>query len=104
MRRWIGHGRGSNLGTESALPLDDAPRDVLGEHLDEQRLAIDDELDGLLEELGEARHVHALLIGSEIDGAVDHRGHDRLRVATTDANRFLHARDTRAREGERDLR
>ena len=97
-------GADPDLGPESALPLDDASRDVLGEHLDEQRLAIDDELDRLLEELGEARHVHALLIGSEIDGAVDHRGHDRLRVATTDANRLLHARDTRAREGERDLR
>ena len=72
-------GADPDLGAERALPLDDAARDVLGEHLDEQRLAIDDELDGLLEELGEARHVHALLIGSEIDGAVDHRGHDRLR-------------------------
>ena len=92
-----------DLGRERPLALDDAARDVLGEHLDEQRLALDDELDRLLEELGEARHVHALLVGGEVDRAVDDRGHDGLGVAAPDANRLLHAGDACAREGERDL-
>ena len=112
LRREPGDGRSAvdrplgadpDLGAERALPLDDAARDVLGEHLDEQRLAFDDELDRLLEELGEARHVDALLVGGEIDRAVDHGGHDRLGVAAADANRLLHAGHARARERERDL-
>ena len=64
---------------------------------------VDDELDRLLEELGEARHVDALLVGREVDGAVDHRGHHRLGVAAADAHRLLDAGDAGAREGERDL-
>ena len=92
-----------DLRAERSLALDHVARDVLGEHLDEQRLALDDELDRVLEELGKARHVHALLIGGEVDRAVDHRGHDGLGVSTTDANGFLHSRDARARERERDL-
>ena len=53
------------------LALDDVRRDVLREHLDEEGLADDDLLDRLLEELREARHVHALLRGVEIDRALD---------------------------------
>ena len=92
-----------DLGLERPLPLDDARGDVLREHLDEQRLAGDDDVDRLLEELGEARHVHALLVGGEVDRAVDDRRHDRLRVAAPDPHRLLHAADAGARERERDL-
>ena len=92
-----------DLRAERALALDDAARDVLGEHLDEERLALDDELDRLLEELGEARHVDALLVRSQVDRAVDHRRHHRRGVAATDAHRLLDARDAGAGEGERDL-
>ncbi len=76
---------------------------MLREHLHEQRLARDDDVDRLLEELGEAGHVHALLIRGEVDRAVDDRGHDRLGVAAADAHRLLHARDAGLRERERDL-
>ena len=55
-------------------------RDVLGELLDEQRLADHELVDRLLEELGEARHVHALLRGVEVDRAVDLREDELLVV------------------------
>ena len=61
---------------------------MLREHLDEQRLTLDDELDRLLEELGEARHVHALLVGCEVDRAIDDRRHHGLRVAAADRTAF----------------
>ena len=92
-----------HLRAEGSLALDDATRDVLREHLDEERLALDDELDRLLEELGEARHVHALLVRREVDRAVDDRGHDRRGVTAADAHRLLNTRDTGTRERERDL-
>jgi hypothetical protein len=38
-------GANPDLRAERSLALDDAPRDVLGEHLDEERLTLDDELD-----------------------------------------------------------
>ena len=53
------------------------PRDVLGEHLDVERLGADDLLDRFLEELGEARHVDALLLVGEVDRALDLRRHHR---------------------------
>ena len=96
-----------DLCAERALALDDAARDVLGEHLDEERLALDDELDRLLEELGEARHVDALLVGREVDRAVDDRRHHRLGVAAADAHRLLDAarrRRARARARSRATR
>ncbi len=93
-----------HLGPERALPLDDARGDVLGEHLHEERLALDDQLDRVLEELGEAGHVDALLVGGKVDGAVDDRGHHRLGVAAADPHRLLHAGDACAGERERDLR
>ena len=65
--------RDPHLGPQRALALDDVRGDVLGELLDEERLADHDLLDRLLEQLGEARHVHALLRRVEIDGAVDRR-------------------------------
>ncbi len=85
------------------LALDHATRDLFREHLDEQRLAVDEEVDRSLEELREARHVHALLVGCEVDRAVDRRRHHRLGVSTADAYRFLHAGDPGAREGQPDL-
>ena len=74
VRRWIGHARViRDLGAERALALDDVARDVLGEHLDEQRLADHDV----------ARSPPRRARGSatcarpsgrgEVDGAVDHR-------------------------------
>ena len=77
---------------------------MLGEILDEERLVLDDALDRLLEELGEARHVHALLRRVEVDGAVDRRRDQLLVAATADPHRFLHARDARAGEPEPYLR
>ena len=86
-------GADPDLGAKCSLSLDDAARNVLGEHLDEERLALDDELDRLLEELWEARHVHALLVGCEIDSAVDNRSHHRGGVTAADAHRLLHTGD-----------
>jgi len=78
--------------TARRVPVSDAAA-MLGEHFDEERLPFDDELDRLLEELGEARHVDALLVGCEVDRAVDHRRHHRRGVAAADAHRLLDARD-----------
>ena len=104
VRRRIGPLRPDpDLGAQGALALDDTARDVLREHLDEERLAIDDEVDRLLEELGEARHVHALLVGGEVDRAVDDRRHHRLGVSAADPDRLLHAANARMREREADL-
>jgi hypothetical protein len=97
-------GSDPDLRPDGVLALDDAARDLLGEHLDEQGLAVDDEVDRALEELGEARHMDALLVGGEVDSAVDHRRHDRLGVTAPDPHRLLHAGDTGAGEGEPDLR
>src|SRR3972149_3199153 len=44
----------------------------------------DDDVDRLLEELGKAGHVYALLVGGEVHGAVDDGGHDRLRLPAPD--------------------
>ena len=90
--------------SERALPLDDPARDVLGEVLDEERLVLDDAFDRLLEQLGEARHVHALLRRIEVDGAVDRRRDQLLARAAPDAHRLLHAGDAGARKADRDLR
>ena len=93
-------GADPDLRLQRPLPLDDAARDVLGQHLDEQGLALDDQLDRLLEELGEARHVDAFLVGREIDRAVDDGRHDGLGVPAANPNRLLHAADAGAGERE----
>ena len=85
-----------DLGLERLLALDDPCGDVLGEHLDEQALAGDHQVDRLLEELREARHVDALLVRRQVDGAVDDRGHHGLRVAAPDPNGLLDAGYARA--------
>ena len=53
-------------------------RDVLGELLDEQRLADHELVDRLLEQLRKARHVHAALRGVEVDRAGDLGGDELL--------------------------
>ena len=83
-----------DLRDERALALDDPGRDVLGEILDEEGIVVDDALDRLLEELGEPRHVNALLRRIEIDRAVDRGGDQLLARAAADPDRLLHARHT----------
>src|SRR5439155_10394572 len=113
LRAEPGHGRGAlvrvarrdaYLGEQRVLALDDAARDVLGEVLDEERLVADDAFHRLLEELGEARHVHALLRGIEVDRAVDRRRDQLLVAAAADPHRLLHAGDAGPREAELDVR
>ena len=72
---------------------------MLGEILDEERLVVDDVLDRLLEQLREARHVHALLRRVEIDGAVDRRRDQLLAAAVADPDGLLDARDAGAARG-----
>ena len=79
-------------------------RDVLGEVLDEERVVLHDALDRLLEELGEAGHVDALLPRVEVDRAVDRRRDELLAAAAPDPDGLLDARHADAREAERDLR
>jgi hypothetical protein len=86
------------LGAPGALPPDDVLRDVLGELLDEERLADHDLVDRLLEQLRKARHVDALLRGVEVDRAVDRRGDQLLGRAPAQANRLANAGDAGARE------
>ena len=97
-------GDDAHLGPQGVLALDDLRRDPVGEHLHEQALAEDDLVDRLVEELGEARHVDALLVAREVDGAVDLRRHQDLVVAAADPDRLVHAGDARARESEPDGR
>src|SRR5262249_6466143 len=85
-----------HLGPAGALSLDDMAADVLGELLDERRLLEDDRLDRLLEELREARHMHALLAGIEIDSAVDRRRHQLLSALVADPDGLLHPADAGA--------
>ena len=65
----------AHLGAERLLALDDVWRDPVRKHLDEQALSEHHVVDRLVEELGEARHVDALLVAREIDGALDLGGH-----------------------------
>jgi hypothetical protein len=88
----------AHLGAERALALHDVGGDVLGEALDQQRLADHDQLDRSLEELREAGHVHALLAGVEVDGAVDVGGDQLLAPGVADPDGLLDAADPRARE------
>ena len=80
------------------------PRDHLGDLLHDPGLAEHRVADRLVEHLGEARHVDALLPAREVDRALDLGRHHRLGLAATDADRLLHARDAGARERELDGR
>ena len=93
-----------HLGPSGALALDDTAGDVLGELLDERCLLEYDRLDRLLEELGETRHVHALLTRVEVDGAVDGRGHQLLAALVADPDRLLDSADAGAGQREPHLR
>ncbi len=93
-----------HLCAERPLALDDAQRDVLGQLLDEERLVVDDGVDRLVEELGEARHVDALLIGGQVDGAVDRRRHHGASRGARDVHGLRHTRHARPGEADADVR
>ena len=93
-----------HLGPKRLLALDDLGRDPVGQHLDEQALAEHDVVDRLVEELGEARHVHALLVAREVDGALELCRHQDLLRAAADPDRLVDPRDACAREREPDRR
>ena len=97
-------GRDLHLRPQRALPVDDVARDVVGERLDEERLADHHLLDRLGEELREAGHMDALLRRLEVDRAVDVSCDQLLGVAVADPDRRADAGDARAREAEADLR
>ena len=92
--------RDSHLGADPSLTVDDVPRDVLRQLLDEEGLADHDLVDRLPEELGEAGHVHALLARVEVDEAVDLRGDELLGAAPAEADRLGHALDARPGQAE----
>ena len=87
-----------DLGAQRALAFDDLRGDAGGELLDQERFLDHDLLDRLLEQLREARHVHALLRRIEIDGAIDVRGDQLLVLAIADPDRLADAADAGARE------
>ena len=93
-----------HLGADGALALDDVPRDHLGDLLDDAGLAEHGVADRLVEHLGKARHVDALLPPGQVDGALDLGGHHRLQVAAPDPDRLVDTGHARAREGELDRR
>jgi hypothetical protein len=72
--------------------------DVLREVLDEQLPVDHDLVDRLLEELGEPRHVDALLVWVQVDEAVDLGRDERVPATVLHAHGLPDARDTRARE------
>jgi len=78
------------------LPLDDLPRDVLGECLDEEGLTDHDLVDRLAEDFREARHVDTLLAGIEVDRAGDLGGKSLLVPVMPDADRLLDTGDAGA--------
>ena len=90
----------SHLGAARFLTPDDVLRDVLCQLLDEEGLADHDLVDRLLEQLGEAGHVDALLARVEVDEAVDLRGDELLGAAPAEADRLGHALDARPRQAE----
>ena len=92
-----------HLGAQCVLALDDVAGDVLGERLDEERLADHDLVDRLAEELGKARHVHAFLARVEIDRARDLGGERLLVALVPDADRLLDAGHAGPRQTELDL-
>ena len=80
------------------------PRDVLGQPLDEEHLSDHELVDGLLEQLGEPRHVHAFAGGIEVDEAVDLGGDERVAAAVLHPDGLLHSRDACAGKPELDFR
>ena len=112
LRTEPGHGRRAlervsscdlHLGAKRTLPLQDVLGDVRGKPLDQELLAHDDLVDRLLEELGKAGHVDALLHRVEVDGAVDLGRDEHLVPAVPHPHRLLDAGDARARERDPNL-
>ena len=77
---------------------------MLGQLLDEEGLSDHHFVDRLLEQLGEAGHVHPLLSRVEVDCAVDLGGDQLLGSAPAQTNRLTDALDARARQPEPHLR
>ena len=94
--------RDPNLGSDGALALDDVAGDHLRDLLHDPCLAEHDVADRLVEHLGEARHVDALLPAREVDGALDLGRHHRLGVAAANANCLLNPGHTGPRKRELD--
>jgi len=94
----------ANLGTECLLTVDDVARDVLGQGLHQERLADHHLVDRLPEQLGEARHVDALLRGIEVDRAGDLRRKRLLVPLVPDPDRLLDAGHAGSGQAELDLR
>ena len=69
----------------------------------EELLVDHDLVDRLLEDLGEARHVHALLSRVEVDEAVDLGRDERVAAAVLHAHGLLHAGDPGAGEADANL-
>ena len=92
-----------NLGAERSLPFHDVGGDVLGERLDEERLADHDCVDRLAEQLREPRHVDALLGGIEVDSARDLGGEGLLAAVVANADRLLDSGDAGAGKAELDV-
>ena len=92
-----------DLGPQRVLALDDSPRDQLGQSFDEEGVAYDELVDGLLEEFREARHMHALAGGVQVDGARDLRGYEDLAGGGALADGLVHAPNADARQPDADL-
>src|SRR3954451_570427 len=92
-----------HLGAEGMLSLDDVARDALREVLDEQLLVDHDLVDGLLEDLGEARHVDAFLGWIEIDEALDVGRDERVPPPMLHPDGLLHARHPGAGKADTDF-
>ena len=68
-----------DLGAPRALSLADKLSDVLGQRLDlERRFPQHDSVDGVVDDLLEARHVRALLVRAEVDDALEAGGEQLL--------------------------
>ena len=79
-------------------------RDVLGERLDEERLADHDFVDRLSEQLRKPRHMDALLVRIQVDGARNRRRKGLLAAVMADPDRLLDARDPGPGQTELDFR
>ncbi len=93
-----------HLGAQRVLAVDDVGGDVLGQRLDQERLADHDLVDRLAEDLGEPRHVDALLGRVEVDRAGDLGGKGLLVALVPDPDRLLDAGHAGAGQADPHLR
>ena len=94
-------GRDRDLGSLAALPLAHLLGDVGGQHLGFERLAEDDLVDRLADDLLEAGHVDAGLLRVEVDEALEAGVEEVLGAVGLDPDHLLDAGDPDA--GEADL-